>query len=85
MPVISVLLFAVVSVSSVLFAVVYVISVLLFAVVPLWFSVLWMIPIISEIRKKCGSTGPTFSSPIVSLTLCPLLSFRPVYSFPSRK
>jgi hypothetical protein len=39
-----------------------------------WFSVLWIVPIMSKVRKK----GPMFSCPIVSLTLKLLLSFWPL-------
>jgi hypothetical protein len=35
----------------------------------------------SEVRKKVARTGPTFSSPTVSLTLYPVPSFRPIHFF----
>jgi hypothetical protein len=54
-----------------------VISVLLFVVVSSCFNVLWIVPIMSEVRKNGARTGPMFSNPVVLLTLYPLLSFRP--------
>jgi hypothetical protein len=54
-----------------------VVSVSLFIVVASCFSVLWIVPIMSEVHKKDVRMGLMFPSPIVSLTLYPLLSFRP--------
>jgi hypothetical protein len=40
-------------------------------------SLAYVVPIMSEVCKKGARMGPTFSNPIVLLTLYPLLSFRP--------
>jgi hypothetical protein len=51
-----------------------VVSGLLFFAMSSWFSVLWIFPVMSQVRKKGAKTWPTFSSPIVSLTLYPIPS-----------
>jgi hypothetical protein len=57
--------------------------VVLFAVVS-WFRVLWIVAVMSKVRKTRGATvgggarrGQLISSPIVSLTLYPILSMKP--------
>jgi hypothetical protein len=46
-----------------------VVCVLFFVIGSSWYSVLWIVPVMSEVSKKGARMGPTFSSPIVSLTL----------------
>jgi hypothetical protein len=49
-------------------------SVLLFIVVLSWFSVMWTVPVHKKGALFGARMGLTFSNPIVSLTLYPLLS-----------
>jgi hypothetical protein len=51
--------------------------VLLFVVVSSWYSVLWIVQDMTEVRKKVVRTGQMFSSLIVLLPLYSLLSLKP--------
>jgi predicted RND superfamily exporter protein len=56
-------------------------SVTLLVVMWSWFVALRIVPVMYEVRKKGARTGPTFSSPTVSLSLYPLLHSGHYYSF----